>query len=92
MVSEKSLQVSKTKNQSAIRANKRILKRIYHESVDGQSGYSSVMSSYVDISNEESDKSLEQIPEMIEDPPEDNKKIGNSIIYVKCKIIYHNDI
>lgn len=49
------------------------------------------MSSYVDISNEESDKSLEQIPEMIEDPPEDNKKIGNSIIYVKCKIIYHND-
>lgn len=55
--------------QKLIKGKKRILKRVYHNSIDGQSGYSSLESDYVDISNHDVDWSLSRI---VEDNDEDD--------------------
>ena len=57
------------------KGKKRVLKRVYHESIDGQSGYSSVISDYVDMSSHEHKMSLSCIAEGLEEDKSDHGQI-----------------
>jgi hypothetical protein len=67
----------KIKKSKKNKGKKRVLKRVYHESINDQSGYSSLMSSYVDMSGNDIDMSLSRIPEDLDDNDSDKDQNEN---------------